>query len=328
MRVLVTGGCGFIGSHIVKFHLSLGHQVYVVDNLGSGSLENLAEVKDNPNLKFENADILIWDNIEKAVAWADRIYHMAAMVGVYRVLAEPVKVLATNIPGTERLLRAVVAVNGKPQIVLASSSEVYGPSTKSMFAETDDLIIESAAQNRWNYAISKLTNEAFGLSYARKYGLHIVIVRFFNTIGPNQTGRYGMVVPRFIEQALKNEPITVYGDGNQTRCFCDVRDTVSILNALASNPKAAAEIINVGLDHEVTINELAEIIRKQANSTSVINHIPYNEAYGQEYFDILKRKPNLEKLRSFVNHHYQWNLESTIDNLIAIKTNTECAVTN
>ncbi len=323
MHVLVTGGAGFIGSHLVEYHLNKGHKVHVVDDLSTGSLQNIAVFQGNPHFLFTQADVLTWSELEKSAAWADRIYHMAAVVGVYRVLAEPINVLATNIPGCERVLRAAAANGWKPRIMIASSSEVYGQSqgTDSGFKETDNLIIESAAKNRWNYAISKIADEAFGLSYTRELGIPITLMRFFNTVGPRQTGRYGMVVPRLVEQAVNNQPITVYGDGNQTRSFCDVRDTVLALDALANTTDSVGEIVNVGNDGEISINDLAELIRKRAGSKSHIVHVPYKEAYGEKfdeaYIDIQRRKPNLTKFFKLTGFQHHWTLEKTIDDLIA-----------
>jgi UDP-glucose 4-epimerase len=315
-HILVTGGAGFIGSHLVEYHLAKGDSVHVVDDLSTGTESNIAAFLGHPNFRFDQADILTWAALDKAAAWADRIYHMAAVVGVYRVLSEPINVLATNVAGCERLLRAVHSGGWTPQVVIASSSEVYGSGINSDFREDSDLIIRSGAQSRWNYAISKLTDEALGLSYARKYGLHVSIVRLFNTIGPRQKGRYGMVVPRFVEQALSGQPITVFGDGSQTRSFCDVRDTIEFLDAIASDAATAGEIINVGNDREISIRELAELIRERAHSQSPLKFIPYLEAYGEQFEDMPHRRPNLEKLRSLTKYRPRWTLERTLDDLI------------
>ncbi|MEJ2698240.1 MAG: NAD-dependent epimerase/dehydratase family protein [Desulfuromonadales bacterium] len=316
MHVLVTGGAGFIGSHLVEYHLAKGDKVHAVDDLSTGSMENIEPFLERPDFRFDQADILTWKDLEKTAAWADRIYHMAAVVGVYRVLAEPIKVLATNIAGSERLLRAVSSGGWKPHVVLASSSEVYGHTSSTELLEDADLLIRSGALSRWNYAVSKLADEALGLSYARKQGLPITIVRFCNTIGPRQTGRYGMVVPRFISQAVQGKPLTVYGDGTQTRSFCDVRDTVVALDLLASNRASAAEIVNVGNNREISIRQLAEMVIQRTGSQSPIRHRSYLEAYGEDFEDITHRRPSLEKLFRLTGFQHQWDLEQTLDDLI------------
>lgn len=317
MHVLVTGGAGFIGSHIAEYHLARGDKVHVVDNLSTGSRENVADFLKSPRFHFDEADIVTWEGLDKAVAWADRVYHMAAVVGVYRVLSEPVGTMATNIAGTERLLRAVYHGGWSPKVIMASSSEVYGPHCEPLLSEEDSLIIQSGAPLRWNYAISKLADEGFGLAYAREHDIPVIIARFFNTVGPRQTGRYGMVVPRFVQRAVANEPITVFGDGEQSRSFCDVRDTVAILDRLASMPDMPnGEIVNVGSDHEISINGLAHQVIDCAQSQSVIDHIPYKEAYGSEFEDIRHRRPSLDKLRRLTGFEHVWDLESTLKDLI------------
>lgn len=317
MHVLVTGGAGFIGSHLVEYHLAKGDQVHAVDDLSTGSIDNLQPFLDNPDLHFDRADILIWDGLSRAAAWADRIYHMAAVVGMYRVLEEPIEVLATNVAGTERLLRAIRAGGWKPQVLIASSSEVYGPRNGGELREDDDLILRSGAVTRWNYAISKLTDEALAVSYVRRYDIDITIVRLFNTVGPRQTGRYGMVVPRFVEQATRERPITVYGEGAQSRCFCDVRDTVVAFDRLCATPASKGEIVNVGFDREISILELAELVRQRAGSDSAIEKIPYLEAYGEGFEDILHRRPALDKLYRLTGFRHRFTLEDTLDELIA-----------
>lgn len=316
MRVIVTGGAGFIGSHIVEYQLKKGNQVYAIDNLSSGREQNIAPFLESPNFRFINEDIILWKDIEKIVHWADCIYHMAAVVGVFKVLEEPSRVLAVNIAGTERLLRAIHASDWKPRVILASSSEVYGPNTETVLKEETNLIIESAARNRWHYSVSKLADESFGLAYYRKFDIPITIIRFFNTIGPRQSGRYGMVAPRFVEQAVNNEPISVFGDGTQTRSFCDVRDTVVLLDQLANNPKSIGEIVNVGNDREIKIKDFAELVKECAGSRSKITLVPYDKAYGEEYVDIKSRRPDLTKLKSLTDFQYEWTYEKTLHDLI------------
>jgi UDP-glucose 4-epimerase len=328
MHVLVTGGAGFIGSNLVEHHLNKGDKVQAVDDLSTGTLDNLKAFQDNPLFRFTEADILVWDDLYKSVAWADRIYHMAAVVGVLRVLTEPIHCLSTNIAGCERVLRAASANGWKPQIVIPSSAEVYGEPTAggadvpseaagfTGFREDAELVVGSTAIKRWNYPISKITNEALGLSYGQAFGMEVVIARLFNCVGPRQTGRYGMVLPRFVKQAMAGEPITVYGDGTQTRSFCDVRDMVLLLDSLAGHPGSAGEIINVGNNREISIRELAELVKDLAHSASPIVFIPYREAYGEGNVETYRRKPDLAKLFAHTTYRHRWTLEKTVLDLI------------
>lgn len=339
MHILITGGAGFIGSNLAEYHLAKGHKVHVIDDLSTGSIDNLKPFLSNPDFRFSQDDILVWSGLEKAVTWADRIYHMAAVVGVFRVLEDPVKVMAINIAATERILRMAHAGNWSPQILIASSSEIYGHGRHCRrvgvssglenkaaeelrmyqveeFREDMEPMVGSSAVSRWNYAISKLADEAMGLSYARKFGSFVVVARLFNTIGPRQLGRYGMVVPRFIKQAA-GQPLTVFGDGRQMRSFCDVRDMVAGLDLLLNNPESSGQIVNVGNDREISILELAELVRSLANSSSEIKFIPYEEAYAEKFEETFRRKPNLEKFLRLTGYRHQWTLEATISDLIA-----------
>jgi UDP-glucose 4-epimerase len=317
MNIFITGGCGFIGSHIAEYHLKKGDNVHVVDDLSAGQLKNIAPFQNNPAFIFDQADILTWPHLAKTVQWADRIYHMAAIIGIFRVLAEPVNVLTTNIIGCNRLLDAVVASGSQPQVILASSSSVYGQCEKLLLNEKDKLVIESAAHPLWGYAITKIADEALGLAYHRTANIPITIPRFFNVIGPRQTGRYGMVVPRFVQQACSGEPMTVFGDGTQTRSFCDVRDAVLALDMSVDKTEKNMTVLNIGCDYEITINELAELVRKRANSQLEIKYVSYKEAYGEEFLDIKQRRPDLKKLFDLTGFKHQWSLEQTIDDLIA-----------
>lgn len=317
MHILITGGAGFIGSHLVDLHLARGDQVHVVDDLSTGVRANLAVHEDNPNFRFDEADVLTWDRLDRVVGWADRIYHLAAVVGVYRVIAEPTKVLAINIAGCERVLRAARDGGWQPQVVLASSSEVYGHNDEAVLREDQELSVSTRAGTRWGYSVSKIADEALGLSYAQKFGIPAVITRFFNTVGPRQVGRYGMVVPRFVRQAVSGEPITVFGGGTQTRSFCDVRDTVVALDALATGAGRDTLIANVGNDREISILDLAQLVIERAGSSSTIRHVPLNEAYGEDFEDIRRRRPDLTRLRELTGFRHRYTLEDTIDHLIA-----------
>ncbi|MDH4944785.1 NAD-dependent epimerase/dehydratase family protein [Sulfurimonas sp. C5] len=317
MHVLITGGAGFIGSNLAAYHLEKGDKVHVVDNLSTGRLKNISSLMESSRFIFTEANLLEWDELDKAVSWADRIYHMAAVVGVFRVLKEPIATLATNIAGCERLLRALHKSSWDTKLIIASTSEVYGnrPDDKPLHEEME-LLISPGHNTRWNYAVSKIADEAFALSYAREYDMDITVVRFFNVIGPNQTGKYGMVVPRFIKQALNDDPITVYGDGTQVRAFMDVRDCVNILQRLADNYSSKGETVNVGAPQEITIGSLARMVKELANSDSEITYTSYDDAYGVDFEEIYHRKPELSKLHRLTGYTPEWSLKETISFLI------------
>jgi len=317
MHVFITGGAGFIGSSLAAFHLENGDKVHVVDDLSTGCIENIAPFMENPEFTFDEADLLNWDGLDNATNWADRIYHMAAVVGVFRVLKEPVSVLETNITGCDRLLHSLHKSHWNTKLIIASTSEVYGNRQEDVpLHEEMPLLINPGHNSRWNYSISKIADEAFALSYVREYGLDVTVVRFFNVIGLNQTGKYGMVVPRFIKQALRGKPMTVYGEGNQVRAFMDVRDCINMLQRLCKDDRSKGEVVNVGTSREITILELAQLIKKHAKSTSEIVYVPYDEAYGKDFEEIYHRKPDLTKLHDLTGYSAQWSLEETIDFLI------------
>jgi UDP-glucose 4-epimerase len=313
-HVLVTGGAGFIGSHIVDLHLARGDTVHVLDDLSTGNLANLAAHQSDPRLSFDQADITVWPGLGRAVASADRIYNMAAVVGMFRVLQQPVEVTRVNTVGCERLLQAVAAAGHRPQVVLPSSSSVYGPARDGDLHERADIVFSPEAP-LLNYALSKLSNEVQGRAYAQAYGIPVVIARLFNTIGLRQSGQYGFVVPRFVQQALGGESLTVFGDGQQTRSFCDVRDTVAMLDLLAATPAAYGQVVNVGHTQEVTILHLAELVRDRTGSASAMQLVPYEEAYGQAFEQIPQRRPNLDRLFSLTGYQPRWELPATIDEL-------------
>ena len=293
-HVLVTGGAGFIGSHLVARLLADGKTVVVVDDLSTGSLDNLQAVKSDPGLRIIVSTVSGCTELPQLAAGAESIYHLAAAVGVELVLNSPVHTLLTNLRETEVLLDAAVS-HGVP-VLLTSTSEVYGKSQQPAFSEEDDLLIGPPHQTRWGYACSKLMDEFLALAWARERSLPVVVARLFNTVGPRQTGRYGMVVPRFIAAARAGQPLKVYGDGSQTRCFCRVTDTVEALVRLQACPAARGEVFNIGGTEEVSIKELAQLVIEVLGSRSKIEHIPYSQAYSPGFEDMRRRKPLVDKL--------------------------------
>jgi UDP-glucose 4-epimerase len=318
MRVLITGGAGFIGSHLAQFHLERGDEVHSIDDLSTGTQENAALFRDYPEFRFDRADIRTWEGLTEALAKVDRVYHMAAVVGMFRVLAEPEAVLSTNVAGTERVLRCAAEAGSRPRVLVASSSEVYGPVGTHRLDETDALIVHcDTAKTQWNYALSKLAGEALGITYSGSFDLPVTIARLFNTTGTRQSGRYGMVVPRFVAQAAMGEPITVFGDGLQTRSFCHVEDTVRALHLLCEADAAEGEIVNVGNDGAITILDLANLVREIAGSGSPVVFVPDSEAYYRGFMGIRHRKPALDKLKRLVDFEHEYTLEDTISELLA-----------
>jgi len=293
-HVIVTGGAGFIGSHLVERLLADGKRVVVIDDLSTGRVENLEGVKGNPRLRFIQCTISACAELPELVARAEAIYHLAAAVGVELVVKTPIRVLQTNLHETEVLLEEA-AKNGAP-ILLTSTSEVYGKSQKAAFSEEDDLLIGPPHQARWSYACSKLMDEFLGLACAKERALPVVIARLFNTVGPRQTGQYGMVLPRFIAAARDGRPLKVFGDGQQSRCFCYVNDTVEALVRLQNCEAGRGQVFNVGGTEEITIQGLAKMVIECLSSKSVIEHIPYSEAYEPGFDDMRRRKPVVEKL--------------------------------
>jgi UDP-glucose 4-epimerase len=297
-HILVTGGAGFIGSHLVERLLKDGKNVVVIDDLSTGSLQNLTPVKSNPRLKIIQLKISRCTELPKLAAKAEFIFHLAATVGVELVVKSALHVLESSFHETEILLRA--AAKGRTPLLLTSTSEVYGKSAKAEFSEDDDLLIGPPGQSRWSYACSKLTDEFHALACAREKKLPVIIARLFNTVGPRQTGRYGMVLPRFIASAKKNEPLKVFGDGRQTRCFCLVNDVVEALVRLQTCEKGRGEIFNVGGTEEISMFELAKLVVKTLGSKSKIELIPYDQAYAPGFDDMRRRKPLVKKLERFV----------------------------
>ncbi len=312
MHIFVTGGAGFIGSHIIEFHLQKGDTVHVVDNLITGNVNNLQPFLHNPNFTFHEADILTWPDLKKSLEKADRIYHMAAIVGISHVLQQPSSVLTTNINGTERLLNTLHEIKSKAHVLIASTSSVYGFMQKSLLREDDNLNIHSLSHPLCNYTLSKISIEVMSLNFHRLHEMPISVIRLFDTLGPRQTGCYGMVVPRFIEEAISDKPIVIYGDGTQTRSFCDVRDAIIALDLLANNPKSIGEIVNVGNDREISINNLAYLIKRTLHSNSEIRHMPHEKIDGKNFEDIKKIRPDITKLKKLTGFNPQWTLENTI----------------
>ena len=320
MNIVITGGAGFIGSHLAKFYLDRGDRVTVIDNLFSGRKENIAHLLSHPDFIFEEEDVCKFARLKEVLHSADRIYHMAAIVGQKLVLTHPVEVLSQNIRSTELVLEMVSQGKKDIKVLIASSSCVYDRLPSNLpKEETVDLVMASGRFAQETYPLSKLVNEVMSLSYGVSKNLHPIIIRLFNVIGPNQTGRYGMVVPSFIRQALTGEPMTVYGDGSQTRSFCYIDDVLHILHKLMEMPSCQGQIINVGSREEVSILSLAKLINKKTNSASPIIHIPYQEAYKMEFRDVERRSPVLDKLKSLIGTFPQTSLEKAIDFMIAAK---------
>lgn len=293
-HVLVTGGAGFIGSHLVERLLADGKSVVVVDDLSTGSLENLRAVRSHARLRIVVSKISSCAELQEIVAQAEAIYHLAAAVGVELVIKSPIRVLETNLHETEVLLEAA-APHGVP-VLVTSTSEVYGKSQKPEFDEEDDLLIGPPRQSRWSYACSKLMDEFLALAYAKERNLPVVIARLFNTVGPRQTGQYGMVLPRFITAAKSGQPLRVFGDGRQTRCFCYMLDTVESLVRLVNCPEARGQVFNVGGTEETSILDLAKLVIETVGSKSVVELVPYEQAYAPGFDDMRRRKPVVEKL--------------------------------
>jgi UDP-glucose 4-epimerase len=291
--ILVTGGAGFIGSHLVERLLAEGHRVRVIDDLSTGRLENLRGCERDPRLEVRVSAVSRCPVLEQWMAEAGGVFHLAAAVGVELVVRHPIQTITTNLQETEALLEA--ARGRSAPILIASTSEVYGKSPNHAFAEQDDLLIGPPHLARWSYACSKLMDEFLAMAYQRERGLPVIIARLFNTVGPRQTGCYGMVLPRFIEAARQNQPLRVYGDGSQTRCFCHVSDTVEALLRILRCKEAIGEVINVGHDEEVTIEELACRVIRLLGSTSKVEHVPYEQAYAPGFEDMLKRRPVIDK---------------------------------
>jgi UDP-glucose 4-epimerase len=315
MRALITGGCGFIGSHLAEALLDRGDAVTVVDDLSTGRFENIAHLTKRIGFQFAIESILNETVMDRLISECDIIYHLAAAVGVELIIQDPVRVIETNIKGCETILR--IGARYRKKVMLASTSEVYGKSEAVPFYEDADRVLGPTTRSRWLYACSKAMDEFLALAYAKELSLPVVIMRFFNTVGPRQTGRYGMVVPRFVQQALRNEPITVYGDGQQTRCFTYVGDVIRAILALADNPAALGEVFNVGSTEEVTIEKLAQRTVVLAGSSSEITFIPYDQAYEVGFEDMRRRMPDITKIRSLTEWAPRVSLDGILTSVIS-----------
>jgi UDP-glucose 4-epimerase len=314
MRTFVTGGAGFIGSHLVEALLRDGHEVVALDDLSTGRLENLQGVREHQRLTVATGSVTDELLVAKLMDGAEVVYHLAAAVGVRLILEQPVQTIETNIVGTDVVLRA--AAHARTRVVLASTSEVYGKNDRVPLNEDDDRVLGPTTKSRWSYAASKAIDEFLALAYHKERGLPVVIVRFFNTVGPRQTGRYGMVVPRFVKQAVDGQPITVYGDGCQSRAFTDVEDAVRAMVALSRCREAIGQVFNVGSGHEVTISELAERVKTLAGSRSPIVLVPYEEAYQPGFEDLRRRVPDIRKAEAFVGYRPEIALDETLQRVI------------
>jgi UDP-glucose 4-epimerase len=316
MRILVTGGAGFIGSHLCERLVGAGHTVTALDNFSTGRISNVSTLQPSPNFSLVEGDILDLVRLKKLVAETDYIFHLAAAVGVFNIVNNPLNSLLTNIRGTENVLEAASA-KMKP-VFLTSSSEVYGKNVSNSLKESDDRILGSPLTLRWSYSEAKAIDESLAYAYFIEKNLEVRIIRFFNTVGPRQLGAYGMVVPRFISAALSNDPITIYGTGNQTRCFAHVYDVVDAILALAFTSEAIGKLFNIGNNHEISINDLAQKIIAETASRSEIVYVPYIEAYGEGFEDMERRVPNIDLINQLVGWTPTRDL-STIINDIALE---------
>lgn len=322
-RALITGGAGFIGSHLAEELLACGHTVTIIDDLSTGRFENIEHLVDHPRFKFAIDKIENRMLMDRLASESDIIFHLAAAVGVMLIVEHPVHTISTNIAGTEVVLEA--AQRYKCKVLIASTSEVYGKLSCVPFTEDDDVVLGPTERSRWAYAASKMVDEFLGLAYHREKGLPVTVFRLFNTVGPRQTGRYGMVVPRFVKQAMKGEDLTVYGDGQQSRCFLHVKDAVQAILALANSPEAVGQVYNIGSDEEISIEQLAERVITLVDSNgnapvsakrSEILHVPYDQAYAVGFEDMNRRVPDTRKINKLTGWKPVNTLETTLKDVI------------
>ena len=311
---LITGGAGFIGSHLAELLLKDDYRVLVIDDLSTGLLANIEHLLDNPDFDFFNDTVLNEQLVRALVKKSDHVYHLAAAVGVKLIVDEPVRTIETNIHGTEIVLDA--ANEFKKRILIASTSEIYGKNEKVPFCEDDDMLLGSTRFSRWSYACSKAIDEFLALAFHQQYGLEVIVTRFFNTIGPRQRGQYGMVVPRFVERALKGEPLEIYGDGSQQRCFSYVGDVIGGVKSLMECEKAVGEVYNLGSNEEISISELADLVVELTSSKSSKKFLTYEQAYGRAFDDMQRRIPSLEKAFEMVGYIPKHDLRTTLGLII------------
>ncbi|MBP8972763.1 MAG: GDP-mannose 4,6-dehydratase [Anaerolineae bacterium] len=314
-HALITGGAGFIGSHLAEYLLARGEQVTIIDNLSTGRFENIAHLEKTPGFRYAIEDIRHAAVMDRLVSECDVIYHLAAAVGVFSIVHSPIDTLEINVGGTEIVLQT--ARRYRRPVLIASTSEVYGKGVKVPFSEDDDRILGPTTKSRWSYAASKALDEFLGLAYHKATGLPVIIVRLFNTVGPRQVGNYGMVVPRFVQWALAGEPIQVYGDGTQSRCFANVHDVVDAIARLTHANGTSGEVFNVGSNEEVTIGELAERVKARTASVSEIVRVPYDQAYEVGFEDMRRRVPDISKINRAIGWAPSTPLDTTIDQIIA-----------
>ena len=314
MRYLITGGAGFIGSHLAERLLAGSDSVSVIDDLSTGSMDNIAHLRGSARFQHVIASITEKSLLAELVDEADVVVHLAAAVGVRLIVESPVRTIETNVHGTELVLE--LANKKKKRVVVASTSEVYGKSNRVPFNEEDDLLLGAPTKGRWSYACSKAIDEFLAIAYWREKKLPVTIVRLFNTVGPRQTGRYGMVIPSLVKQAIMGQPLTVFGDGEQSRCFGHVRDVVEALVALIQTPGSTGEIFNVGSDREITINSLAELVREMTESSAPIVHMSYDEAYADGFEDMRRRVPDLTKIRRLIGYAPRYDIRDILRDVI------------
>ena len=314
LRALITGGAGFIGSHLAEDLLERGDEVFIIDNLTTGSVNNIKHLRSNPRFHYTIDNIMNEPILAELIDQIDIVFHLAAAVGVKLIVESPVNTIETNIQGTEVVL--TLANKKKKKVVVASTSEVYGKNQNLPFCEDADLVLGSTDKGRWSYACSKAIDEFLSLAYYKEKKLPTIILRYFNTVGPRQTGQYGMVLPTFVRQALLGHPITVFGDGTQSRCFGFVKDVTAATIALAEHDDAVGQIFNIGNDQEVTMEELASMVREMTGSESEIVHVPYDKAYEEGFEDMQRRVPDLSKIRETIGYTPKVDLPGIIQSVI------------